>query len=952
MKLLAKSKSESGPSSSPIDFSAIKDFVSQHPFLTIIAAYLSWKLLKLIGKWHRTMAAIMYYRLKPQEIQQLKDRYPSFLKNISEYREVFCRLTGYRLNYGEWAEVLESVEFVHDRWEYIYNPQGSISLRYYVMPVNPYTPARLVIKKMLIYPHFIERLGLLYEVWPEMATEILDAMFTHEEGHLRNYRDFMKGSISKERLAENDEKLAFDYLKQEKGQRAIALASCWFQAYLHPSYELERHPREYFSEFKPLFLVLTNEVLELILATEREYQSKLALYKSKGTSSPIGQIITDSEGTIYALVIKKGEFGLTRSDLPLQLEVRRVNEAFGASDWLGQEIIFVEEGKLAVRIAGVTEELSLGRRDLAGILGRKWTAYPLQESIVSIVRQTPYSTAVIDHSVLINPIAPEHEIIRDREGLAAVVLRGAFNPEKLGVASHVSFPIGIEVKKPAEGTIGKPHAHITSKEIGHSQPKMEVYFAREGVHIFIIHKLHIRGAEILGEKIAELKLEEGDKIITPYGRTPQEHPAGHNVIFADEAVMLAMVEGPFIDTKENPAKTSYKEIDQDLVSSPLIKIDNSKDEKLAGLLMSDSYCSDVSTQQEALALLEGVTGDSNIETSATILRVTANVLRELLLSPVAKSREITEKLNLSLGELLIAYRIIRSIPGLHYSLIDRSNFSGVAGEVEHQLEHKDYLLKMFSKRGVVYPLIVEFHPGEWCPYRCVFCYTRHGECPRYYQDRKFGRKPLTPQRARELVRAFASGGTKEIWMSGGLEPLTTPVSWNVLDEAHKLGLYTKLYTNGQLLEGKALRVALESGWARFSIAAITEEMFGVMHRPIRKEFTFGRAVRNIEGLVRQRGESKKPEIGISYLIIPEPTNYKDIVGAADWASALKVDFLAIRIDMGNVMCSFNEIGIREILRQIEIIIENQRNGKYGKMKLDLRGTTEADLRGEEKFLTG
>ncbi|MDD5194553.1 MAG: UTP--glucose-1-phosphate uridylyltransferase, partial [Candidatus Omnitrophica bacterium] len=693
----------------------------------------------------------------------------------------------------------------------------------------------------------------------------------------------------------------------------------------------------------------------------KSVQDKWAIEVDGASSSVVGEEIADAEGKINGWYITAAHFGITPENFAVQFEKKRMAKGEFLSwreDWQLQELIFVLEGGLEATVFGkVNEEETpvfegvLEKYDAFTTLGVKWTVQANQDSIVVIIRQTPAANLSIDRKRPLDqtdprplkPIHPEyHQLFVDDDGLAAIYLNGKLTPTVLGVGSHGSLPLGMEVKlvmqEIEDKHAGKPHVHNPLE-----QPKVEVLFNRGGEIIVMLYEIVQREGKTYGVEVGRKALHEGDVIISL---------AGHNAIFTGEGlnIMFASVGGPFL------GKTNLEESAG--TSSPSQQREISPEaEKLATLLTSDSYNSDMQIRQEAIRILNKIVGLQG-EVSEGTLRNTTNVLRTLLLSPVARSEEIVRKNNLSSEGLLEAYRLISSVSDLHYILINRSGFRGVAGEVEYQLKHVDYLEYMFGESEVVYPLIVEFHPGEWCPYRCVFCYTNHDiRCPFKYQDRKYGRKPLTPGKARELVREFKQGGTEDIWVSGGLEPLASEVAWQVLDEANRLGMNTKLYTDGQLLRGEIVRTAVESKWVRFSVSAVTEQMFQAVHRPMNEIFTLARVEENIKELVaRKKSLGSKVVIGISYLVIPFPENYKDIIGAADWAYSLGVDFFAVRVDMAGITRPFNKEETTEILRQIGVIKENQRCAKYSNdqinMSLDLRGMSERDLVGEDRFLTG
>jgi hypothetical protein len=240
------------------------------------------------------------------------------------------------------------------------------------------------------------------------------------------------------------------------------------------------------------------------------------------------------------------------------------------------------------------------------------------------------------------------------------------------------------------------------------------------------------------------------------------------VIFVDEGISasgksLALAHELNQGTHEqnSQAEETFLSFHETLEAQPRIVALSSK-------LKSANYETDLELQRNTLDIIEALLRQKGIIVTRGTLVNIADVLRGLLLSPVAKSEELCERYRLSADELVEVYRIMHSVSELHDMLIHQSEFAGVAGEIEYQLSQREYLESMFSEDKVTYPLIVEFHPGIWCTYACVFCYSRHDQKhPFRYQDFKMKRRPLTPERARELVRDLAQGGAKQVWVSGG-----------------------------------------------------------------------------------------------------------------------------------------------------------------------------------------
>ena len=169
-----------------------------------------------------------------------------------------------------------------------------------------------------------------------------------------------------------------------------------------------------------------------------------------------------------------------------------------------------------------------------------------------------------------------------------------------------------------------------------------------------------------------------------------------------------------------------------------------------------------------------------------------SVIKELLEHPDFSSQRIAQRLGLSREELLECYDIIQSHKELQHVIIENSKSPRLTKTASDLITvHKDYLIRILSGKQI-YPLILEFHPGPICQCQCKFCFSSGYDYGEYTKREK----PISMDRVLEIFDECRQNGVKEIWFSGGKEPLTNPLTLQYLRSANEMGFKTRLYTNG------------------------------------------------------------------------------------------------------------------------------------------------------------
>ena len=119
-----------------------------------------------------------------------------------------------------------------------------------------------------------------------------------------------------------------------------------------------------------------------------------------------------------------------------------------------------------------------------------------------------------------------------------------------------------------------------------------------------------------------------------------------------------------------------------------------------------------------------------------------------------------------------------------------------------------------------YPLILEFHPGVFCNHKCEFCFNLFDD----YDEKINHFNTIKPKKFDEVCNDCRNNGVKEIWFSGGKEPLTNADFITFLEIAHAYGFITRIYTNGVLLDPK-WETLDKCSQIRISVNASTSDVF-------------------------------------------------------------------------------------------------------------------------------
>lgn len=287
--------------------------------------------------------------------------------------------------------------------------------------------------------------------------------------------------------------------------------------------------------------------------------------------------------------------------------------------------------------------------------------------------------------------------------------------------------------------------------------------------------------------------------------------------------------------------------------------------------------------------------------------------------PDMLSETIMNRLNIDIDELLDAYSEIQNSSDVD----NRSRFISLSSDL---LSSHSKLIEALLCGDRIAPLILEIHPGRECQGACEFCFS-HEIDYEVAESCSLFQYTIALMKCKEL-------GVKEIWFSGGKEPLTNPDTPVLIAYCNDLGFSTRLYTNGVLLDKYVCKHIMRSSQVRISLNAPDEktyrEVFGA-------NGSFDSVVDNIERLVRYKDETNS-SVRIVVSMVVHPANYDKIEEFVYLVECLGADLVQLRLD---------SIGrIPSLSRSQETIVIDQVNDLVRftpRIELDYRGILDGEL---------
>ena len=156
-------------------------------------------------------------------------------------------------------------------------------------------------------------------------------------------------------------------------------------------------------------------------------------------------------------------------------------------------------------------------------------------------------------------------------------------------------------------------------------------------------------------------------------------------------------------------------------------------------------------------------------------------------------------------------------------------------------------MKELEEGSVVF---IDLHPSDVCNQNCVWCRYARSHSQLSWNDL------MSILEKYPKVRGIVAGG--------GGEPLTNKNIPRFIEECGKRGIATGIYTNGSLLDDDSINaIGNNCRFCRISLDAACKETHTLLHRCSPENFD------RILDNVRRLRKTPLPELGLSYLVVPE-----------------------------------------------------------------------------------
>lgn len=326
------------------------------------------------------------------------------------------------------------------------------------------------------------------------------------------------------------------------------------------------------------------------------------------------------------------------------------------------------------------------------------------------------------------------------------------------------------------------------------------------------------------------------------------------------------------------------------------------------------------------------------------------VIEKILDHPEKRSKTIVHELNITKAQLIEIYRFVAEHKEFQDLLFDYQKYPQNVLPMFGVIRNNKRIEKII-KGQEPFPEIVEIHLGEDCNFNCAMCFSRDTN----YMGRELGQSLMDMATIGKLFEEFKIGGVKEIWFSGGKEPLMSPIAFDAIEMANKMGFATRLYTNGELLDSpEKFKKVLSSFQTRISLNVSDAATYSEIHFSTSKStrqrsgnLIFKKVLKNVLKLLEQKRKTKsKTIIALSFIL--QPLNHQEIFDFISLAYKLGVDSAQIRTESVGLVRPFTKIEKEKILKQVEKIKLKKEAGFFGNMEIDMRGVTKDELNADKK----
>jgi len=303
------------------------------------------------------------------------------------------------------------------------------------------------------------------------------------------------------------------------------------------------------------------------------------------------------------------------------------------------------------------------------------------------------------------------------------------------------------------------------------------------------------------------------------------------------------------------------------------------------------------------------------------------VANALLENIFISSQELSAQLGLTREKLVEVYEAIQREPSLLNLIRSDSSQVETALKIQDMLFRNPANLARILNGEETVPLIVEFHTLGPCGNSCLHCYNiKHG----YRYDQK---SALQRDDYFALVDDLAAAGTQSLNFSGGLEPLSDKQALPAIGYAIKQGLSVTIFTTGLHLTKRVRPLVIGAERIRVSMYGTNENNY-LYFAQCRNPRTFQIILQNIRDTVALKQESSsRVNIGICMIVVKE--NFRELKAMVELGHELGVDTVVIRAEFGRNIRGFTQDELSEIIDMLRQIKEEQAQGCYGNLCLDI-----------------
>lgn len=190
---------------------------------------------------------------------------------------------------------------------------------------------------------------------------------------------------------------------------------------------------------------------------------------------------------------------------------------------------------------------------------------------------------------------------------------------------------------------------------------------------------------------------------------------------------------------------------------------------------------------------------------------------------------------------------------------------------------------------------IEIDPIDLCNHDCYWCFTAEKRTTRKLDSKQL-RKYLNIAAKNFPVNIIFSGGGEPLLYKDLLSSSDVFDNLSILDWCLRKKFNVGIITNGTYLDKLAFSHEISNiAFIRISLDSTDSDTHQKTHKSKKSEYSH--IINNIKQLIKQRGTSFTPAIGISFIVDPNnKISYKsvDILNISNLARELGVDFVQIK----------------------------------------------------------